>query len=204
MSGGSARPGRAKAGPASLHYRRAQGRTTAAPAREPRRRRFDRNKVMLSAGGCLLVVAIVGLAALTHFWGPRIWTELAPAWPGGGYGFAVTAGVLVPWTAAAAILPLVRIDWDQPGRRWMVWFARSVPGTVAAAAVLVVLMGANRPKPGHRGGSCYRVGGPCWVHQQYPHIGLVVLGAVAVSGALLILLLRVSVRRRRQQSQSAT
>ncbi|WP_316758769.1 hypothetical protein [Streptomyces herbicida] len=204
MSGGSARAGRAKAGPASLHYRRARGRTTAAPAREPRRRRFDRNKVILNAGGCLLAVAIVGLAALTRLWGPRIWTGLAPAWPDGGDGFAVTAGVVLPWTAAAAILPLCRIDWDQPGRRWMVRFAQSVPGTVSAAAVLVVLMGAHRSERGHRGPSCFRAGGPCWVHQQYPHIGLVVLGAVAGSGALLILLLSVSIRSRKKRSQSAT
>lgn len=97
MRGGSGRPRRRKAAGASLRYERARGRTAASAAPDERERRFSRRQMRRWAGGWAAVAAIIGPFVIAQVWGPDIWSGIAPGWPGGGYGFAVSAGVLLPW-----------------------------------------------------------------------------------------------------------
>ncbi|GAA3907285.1 hypothetical protein GCM10023084_69410 [Streptomyces lacrimifluminis] len=185
MAGGSARPKRRRAAKGSLVYERARGRTVAPAAPERRRRGPSRAGVLRWSGGVLGVAAISGLFAGGQVWGPGIWSGLAPRWPGDGYGFAVSAGVLLPWASAAAVMPLRGVNWRTPERGWFTRGAISFSGTAVGAAILVVFMGAFRPKPRHRGPDCYREGAPCWVHEQNPYIWAVILGALLIGAASL-------------------
>lgn len=185
MGGGSARPKRRRAAKGSLVYERVRGRTVAPAAPERRRRGPSRAGVLRWSGAFLAVAAISGLFTVSQVWGPDIWSGLVPRWPGDGYGFAVTAGVLLPWAAAAAVMPLRDVNWRAPERGWLLRGAISFSGTAVGAAILVVFMGAFRPKRRHRGPDCYREGAPCWVHEQNPYIWAVILGAVLIGIAAL-------------------
>ncbi|WP_405870297.1 hypothetical protein [Streptomyces sp. NBC_00005] len=156
------------------------------------------------AGGWAAVAAIIGPFVIAQVWGPDIWSGIAPGWPGGGYGFAVSAGVLLPWGAAAVILPLARITWGEPRRHWLVQVALALPGAAVSLPVLVVIAGAWRPKPRKRGLDCHDVGAPCWVHEQYPYVWAAGLGATLVGAALLVPLLVVRANRRKDRTQSPT
>ena len=186
---GSARPKRPKAAGASLRYEHAPGRRTTVPGPHELRRRRNRDAAL----GCLftLVAAagIVGLALADWAWGHGIWGDLAPGWPGGGYGFALTVGVLLPLAAAAAIAPLTRMNWKRSKARSLARAAAALPGTAASALFLVVIGASWKPKPGHRDAGCHREGGPCWVHEQYPYVWAVGLAATLAVTALLITLL---------------
>lgn len=186
MGGGSARPKRRSAAKGSLAYERVRGRRTVTPA-APERRRLGpgRAGVLRWVGAVLGVTAIIGLFLVGQAWGPDIWSGLAPRWPGDGYGFAATAGVLLPWAAAAAIMPLRGVNWRTPEQNWFTRGVTALSGTAASVAILVVFAGAFRPKRRHRGPDCYSEGAPCWVHEQNPYIWAVILGAVLVGVAVL-------------------
>lgn len=185
MGGGSARPKRRSAAKGSLAYERVRGRTVTPAAPEQRLRGPGRAGVLRWGGAVLGVAAIMGLFLVGQTWGPGFWSGLAPRWPGDGYGFAVTAGVLLPWAAAAALMPLRGVNWRTPERNWLLRGAISLSGTAAGVAILVVFTGAFRPKRRHRGPDCYSEGAPCWVHEQYPYVWAVILGGVLVGAAVL-------------------
>ncbi|WP_338782338.1 hypothetical protein [Streptomyces sp. DG1A-41] len=42
------------------------------------------------------VVLLMPLVLFDMYWGHELWSDVAPAWPGGAYAFAATVGALVP------------------------------------------------------------------------------------------------------------
>ncbi|WP_371599091.1 hypothetical protein [Streptomyces sp. NBC_00564] len=165
----------------------------APPRPRERRGRPDRATVFGWIAGLSITAGLAALAIASDTWGHDIWSGIAPDWPGGGYGFAVTVGGLLPVTAAAAILPLTLMNWKESRARSCAWAAASLPGAAASAPLLLVIAGAWRPKSRHRGLDCYSEGGPCWVHEQYPYVWAVglaatLVGAAVVSGAVFLYL----------------
>ncbi|MEU2585816.1 hypothetical protein ABZ612_23230 [Streptomyces avermitilis] len=140
--------------------------------------------------GCAVALAVaallVGFAVADRAWGPDIWRSTAPGWPGGGYGFAATVGVLLPWAAAAAITSFSQVNWRRNRARSLGWSASALAGATLSALLLLVVFAAFRPKKRHRGYDCYREGGACWVHTQYPYVWAVGLAATVAGTALLI------------------
>ncbi|PJM91670.1 hypothetical protein [Streptomyces sp. CB01373] len=134
----------------------------------------------------LLVLPAIAAQA----WGKKVWGGLAPAWPGGGYGFAATVGAMVPFALAALIAPLTRMDWRRSKARTLGWAAAALPGLVWGEAISVVIAGVMRPK--HRrdwDSACYAEGDTCWVHVRYPFVWAVGLVTTLVVSALLIVLI---------------
>lgn len=80
----------------------------------------------------------------------------------------------------------------------------SLPGAAAAFPALVVIARALRPKPRRRGYGCYSEGAPCWVHEQYPYVWAVGLGATVVAAALLVPVLVAYARRHKERTTPAT
>ncbi|KOX33567.1 MULTISPECIES: hypothetical protein [Streptomyces] len=154
--------------------------------------------------GCLLVVGSVAaflalispLVFIDMRWGHRVWGGLAPAWPGGGYAFGATLGVLLPLTAAALVAPLTRMKWRRSRLRSLAWALAALPGLAAGWLVLGVIGASWRPRERRDwDGDCYREGGACWVHERFPYLGTVGLAAtVLVSAVLIALLVRHLVR----------
>ncbi|MFI9153647.1 hypothetical protein [Streptomyces sp. NPDC053367] len=180
MGGGSAKPGRRKAAPASLRYERRR-------VRLPRPKERD--------GGCLFfclmflgaLVIIVPVAVGAAAWGATVWGEVAAGWPGRGYGLAATVGALVPFALAALIAPLVRINWRRGRARSLGLLAAALPGLLACQALGAVISGVLRPKRRRNWDQvCYSEGHPCWVHVHYPWVWLVGLLVTLAVGALLI------------------
>ncbi|WP_399928158.1 hypothetical protein [Streptomyces kanamyceticus] len=133
----------------------------------------------------LTVVAVIVLSALAGFvWGRRLWAEVAPGWPGGGYGFAVTTGLLTPPAVAAVVVPLKRANWRKEKARSLGWAAAALPGVALSFVILLVTFSATRPKRRRRGPECYDPGQACWVQEQYPYIWLVGLAAAVLCTAL--------------------
>ncbi|NGO12189.1 hypothetical protein G5C60_32435 [Streptomyces sp. HC44] len=160
---------------------------------------------MVLAWLCSLTFAggIVGLVISAQTWGPTIWGDIAPDWPGGGYGFAGTAGGLGALAVAAMIAPLTRMRWKKSKARSLAWAAASLPGLAASMLFLVVIFGAWRPKKRNRSYSCSSEGGPCWVHEQYPYVWAVGLAATLVAVALVTVLVKLQATRTRTTSDSA-
>ncbi|MEV7195315.1 hypothetical protein AB0N81_26445 [Streptomyces sp. NPDC093510] len=146
----------------------------------------------------LLVLAVVVLFVLADMaWGETLWGELAPAWPGGGYGFAITVGLLVPPAVAAIVAPLMRADWKKEKARSLAWTAAALPGVALTCLLVLTSLSAARPKRRRRGPSCYSQGEPCWVHEQYPYLWLPGIAAAVLSLAAGGWLFHVYVKRRR-------
>src|SRR5688500_17856844 len=84
---GSASPNQKRAGGAALRYEHSRQRP--ASSARPEKERMSRREVAL-AWLCILtfVGGLVGLVISAQTWGPTIWGDVAPDWPGGGYGFA--------------------------------------------------------------------------------------------------------------------
>jgi hypothetical protein len=62
-------------------------------------------------GAAVVVAILVGFGALfaAFAWGPfawagELWRQVAPDWPGEGYGFAATAGAVLPVALVAMML----------------------------------------------------------------------------------------------------
>ncbi|MET8684267.1 hypothetical protein ABZV77_08625 [Streptomyces sp. NPDC004732] len=135
-------------------------------------------------------VAVAGTALVLGpvRWAGEMWHDLAPDWPGGGYGFAVTAGLLLPVAGALTITPLLRTDWRKEKLRSSLWAVVALPGAAAALMLIAIAMETIRPKRSHRNGTCSAAGEYCWISSHYPYVWAVglaaaVLGAVAVIGS---------------------
>ncbi|MFB7929364.1 hypothetical protein ACFC4C_09665 [Streptomyces sp. NPDC056039] len=184
MSGGSAKPKRRKAAGPALRYEHRPGRQN---TDEPRKRDWS------CLGGCGSLVGFVlllmPLVFFDMYWGHDLWGDVAPAWPGGGYAFAATVGVLVPLVFLAWAAPLTRMNWKKSTARSLGWVAASLPGLAAGYLVVGVIFTTVRPKRRRDWDyDCYSEGGPCWVHVHYPWLWAVGLVATLASAALLITL----------------
>ncbi|WP_151479640.1 hypothetical protein [Streptomyces albicerus] len=178
---GSIKPKRRRAAGAALRYEHARERPVGPSA--PKRKR----NTLVGFVPALVITVVIGvLAAAQMSWGEEVWGDTAPDWPGGGYGFTATVGVLVPLAAAATIAPLTRMKWRKSRARALAWAAASLPGTLGLASLLVVILASNRPKQRRRRYSCYSEGGPCWVHEQYPYFWAVGLATTLLVAAALI------------------
>ncbi|CAL9542335.1 hypothetical protein SUDANB176_04271 [Streptomyces sp. enrichment culture] len=136
------------------------------------------------------LVLILPLLLFDRFWGPDVWSGLAPEWPGGPYAFAAVVGALGPLALAAWVAPLTRMAWKKSKPRTLARAAASLPGLVACYLVTGAILATWRPKRrSNRDGDCYREGGACWVHEQYPYLWVAGLAAMVATGALLLTLL---------------
>ncbi|MFE2532865.1 hypothetical protein [Streptomyces sp. NPDC059371] len=193
---GSAKPGRRKAAGAALRYEHVRQRPSAwAQAREKASRRE-------SWGGCLALLtvaaAIIGFALTIMTLGTELWGSAAPAWPGGGYGFAAVVGAAGPLGLAAVIATLGRTRWKTNPLRSLGWVLASLPGVAASFVWVVVAFAGFRPK--HRrdwNSGCYSRGKPCWVHVEYPWVWAVgLLSTVLATAVLFTVLFRIDKARR--------
>ncbi|MEU5771691.1 hypothetical protein ABZ819_00100 [Streptomyces venezuelae] len=146
----------------------------------------------------LAVLAVVVLFALADLaWGETLWGDVAPGWPGGGYGFAISIGLLAPPAVAAIVVPLMRANWKKEPLRSAGLAVAALPGVALTCLLLLLCFGATRPKRRRRGPECFAHGEPCWVHEQYPYLWLPGVAAAvfcAVAGGWLV---HLYVRRRR-------
>lgn len=143
----------------------------------------------------LTVVALFALADLA--WGETLWGEVAPDWPGGGYGFAITIGLLAPPAVAAVIAPLTRANWKKETARSIGWAAAALPGVALTSLLLLLCFGATRPKRRRRGPECFAHGEPCWIHEQYPYLWLPGLAAAVLCAVVGGWLVHLYLKRRR-------
>ncbi|MGI5197336.1 hypothetical protein ACQEVY_27525 [Streptomyces sp. CA-288835] len=183
---GSARPKWRRAAGAALRYEPVQGRVVSrGPGREPK---VKWDAVLRWVIAIALTLEIAGLSLVTHFWvRNHVWGGLAPAWPGGPYGLAATAGLLVPLTIAALFVTLTRVKWPQDKVGSLKWIAASLPGHVMAALLTVVLFTAMRPRRLRgRGPDCYSEGGACWLREEYPYIWAIIWGTALLAGAAVL------------------
>ncbi len=185
MGGGSAKPKRKKAAGSALRYEHRRGR---ADVGKPEERDFSCGLF------CLVMVVflalIVPMAMAMEARGKDVWGDLAPAWPGGAYAFAATVGACVPLAFAAFVAPLTRMKWRKSKARSLGWSIVSLPGLAAGWLIAGVILATWRPKR-HRDwdSDCYSVGGPCWVHGEFPYLWAVGLVSTVAVAALLITLL---------------
>jgi hypothetical protein len=191
LSRGSAKPKRRKAAGAALRYEHRRGRAT---PDQPRKRDWS------CLGGCGILlgflVLITPLVLFDMYWGHELWGDVAPAWPGGAYAFAGTAGALVPLVFIAWVWPLTLMDWKKSKPRSLAWAVASLPGLAAGYLVAGVIGTTIRPKRRRDWDyDCYREGGPCWVHVHYPWLWAVGLAATLAVITLLIGLFARHVRR---------
>ncbi|MFE0175298.1 hypothetical protein ACFWZ2_23555 [Streptomyces sp. NPDC059002] len=196
MGGSTRRTRRRAAGPALRydHVPGARTREQAEARREPwGRRLYDKLFGVLVFLAVLATVAVFALADMA--WGETLWGDLAPAWPGGGYGFSVTTGLLAPPAVVAIAAPLKGIDWKADKARSLARAAAALPGAALSCLLLLICLGAFRPRR-NRDFDCYSHGEPCWVHEQYPYLGLPGTAAL-VGSAVGCWLVHRYVRRRR-------
>ncbi|MEW2387255.1 hypothetical protein AB0933_02715 [Streptomyces venezuelae] len=133
------------------------------------------------AGGTALVLGPI-------HWAGELWHDHAPGWPGEGYGFAATAGLLLPMAGALMVMPLLRTNWRKEKLRSSLWTALALPSAFAALMLFSVLTETIKPKGSRRRGTCSAAGEYCWVSSQYPYVWVValvatVLGVAAVLGS---------------------
>ncbi|MFF3460900.1 hypothetical protein [Streptomyces sp. NPDC002619] len=180
MSGGSAKPKRGKAAPASLQYE--HGRRAEAQRKKREFACLGAMVIMLSA-----LAFIVPMALADETWGDTVWGDLAPAWPGGAYAFAGTVGALVPVSLAALIAPLSRMNWKKNKVRSAAWAAAGVPGFALGWVATVTIFATFRPKHTRDwDADCYSEGKACWVHVHYPWLWAVGLLGTLVTAARMI------------------
>ncbi|MGW6058219.1 hypothetical protein [Streptomyces sp. NPDC055189] len=184
---GSAKPARRKAARAAIGGGGAwQGRRP----REPKGQGPRENRWGKAGFACLvLLVAIVAGGALAlgpYTWAGEMWRDLAPVWPGEGYGFAVTAGLLLPVAGALALLPFTRVNWAGDKTRSAGWTAAALPGIGVCVLILSIATHTVSPKRSHRYGYCSDSAGSeyCWVSSTYPYVWLVGLGATILGVAV--------------------
>ncbi|MEU9209063.1 hypothetical protein AB0D27_14195 [Streptomyces sp. NPDC048415] len=202
MSGSTKRRRRRQraAGP-SLGYDHAPGRKAAAPERRWKRAR---------ALGFACLVLLIGVGVVSALvvgplaWAGDLWHEVAPGWPGGGYGFAVSAGLLFPASLLLFGAPLTRVKWKTDKVRSLPWAGLSLPGAALAVIISAVAMQTWHPKRSHRYGLCSSVGEYCWISGRYPYVSLVGLAATVVGTALLITAYGLYDKRRRAAEPAAT
>ncbi|WP_055551200.1 hypothetical protein, partial [Streptomyces kanamyceticus] len=148
------------------------------PEKGRRARRGERGGWLFGTAVSLAVLGAVVLFGLADLaWGATLWGDVAPGRPGGGYGFAVTIGLLAPPAVAAIVVPLKGADWRRETVRSLGRAAAALPGTALTCLLLLLCFGATRPKRRRRGPECFAHGEPCWVHEQYPYLWLAGIAA---------------------------
>jgi len=194
---GSARPKRRRAAGAGLRYEPVRGRVAVSrgPGREPK---VKWDAVLRWVVVITVTLEIFGLGLVTIFWvRNHVWGGLASAWPGGPYGLAATAGLLVPPTIAALVVTLKRVKWPEDKAGSLKWIAASLPAQAMTAALSVVLYTAMRPRRLRgRGPECRSEGGACWLREEYPYLWAIIWGTALLAGAA-VLGVRFLYRRRR-------
>ncbi|MFF3884561.1 hypothetical protein [Streptomyces sp. NPDC001914] len=153
-------------------------------------------------GGCLaflaVAAALIGFALTVMTLGTDLWGSAAPAWPGGGYGFAAVVGAAGPLGLATVIAALSRTRWKTNPLRSLGRVLASLPGVAASFVWVVVVFAGFRPR--HRrdwGSGCHSRGNPCWVHVEYPWVWAVgLLSTVLATAVLFTVLFRIDKARR--------
>ncbi|MFK4067629.1 hypothetical protein [Streptomyces sp. NPDC029674] len=203
MGGSTRRPRRRAAGPA-LRYEHVPGARTSGRATGREGKRVGWRARLRSVGfGCTVAAClVVGSAALIFGpvnWAGQMWHELAPDWPGGGYGFAATTGLFLPLAGAWMIAALFRTNWRKEKARSVLWAVVALPGACGALMAMAIAAQTIRPKHSRRHGSCSAAGEYCWVSSNYPYVWVVGLTAtvLGVAGVLGAYDLRNMRRRRR-------
>ncbi|MER5384213.1 hypothetical protein ABT040_28725 [Streptomyces sp. NPDC002688] len=197
---GSAKPKRRRAAGAALRYEHVRQRPSAWQQAKEKTSWKD------AGSGCLILlvclVAVAGFAMTEHEWGPELWGRVAPASPGGGYGFAAAVGAVLPLGLAAVIATLSRMKWKASPLRSLGWVAASLPGVAVCVFWALVVAATTRPRYRRNWDSgCYGLGDPCWVHQEYPWVWAVgLLSTVLVAAALIAVLIKVTDARERAGS----
>ncbi|TLS41994.1 hypothetical protein FE633_33515 [Streptomyces montanus] len=193
---GSAKPKRRRAAGAALRYEHARGRP--ARPRTPRRlgdilRGTARGVAILVGFTAVAVVFVLGPIA----WAGELWREVAPGWPGEGYGFAVTVGAVLPVALVLMMRALWRMGahWRRHRARALLFAGAALPGAAVAVMAVAVAMQSLRPKRSHRHGYCSSVGEYCWISTHYPYVWLVGLAGTVLSTLLLISLYQVCEKR---------
>ncbi|WP_326769114.1 hypothetical protein OG978_35325 [Streptomyces sp. NBC_01591] len=146
-----------------------------------------------------MVAVVIGLvvpAVGSTLGGTVLWRWARDSFPGGGYGFAVAVGALIPVTFMAGAISVGTMN-RAAGR------ARSVLRAVAAVLsfALLMLLGTAcvemmGPSPKHHD----RTGG--WAYEHYAWIWAVALLAALVTGALLVTALVLRTRGRAKRDGS--
>ncbi|MEU7584367.1 hypothetical protein AB0B50_43070 [Streptomyces sp. NPDC041068] len=191
MGGSAKRTRRRAAGPA-LRYEHVPGARTSGRSGKRSSKRSGRLRIRLrSVGFACMVVACLTVGSAALFLGPlrwagEMWHALAPDWPGEGYGFAATAGLLLPVAGALAIAPLTRANWRKDKVRSALWTAAALPGAGAALLIASIAMQTIKPKRSHRHGTCSTTGEYCWISSNYPYVWLVGLAAPLLAAAALL------------------
>ncbi|WP_405916424.1 hypothetical protein [Streptomyces sp. NBC_00728] len=189
---GSAKPKRRRAAGAALRYEHVRRRPSAWERAKKKTSWRDAGSGCLAILAALVAVAAFGMTAAA--WGPGLWGQVAPAWPGGGYGFAVVVGAVLPLGLGTVIGTLSRMKWKARPLRSLGWVVTSLPGAAACFLWMLVVFTTGRPKH-HRDwdSRCYRRGNPCWVHVEYPWVWAVgLLSTVLVAAALITVLIRIA------------
>ncbi|MFI6490593.1 hypothetical protein [Streptomyces sp. NPDC050564] len=162
------------------------------------------------AFGFAFLVLLISVGAVTALvvgplaWAGDLWHEVAPDWPGGGYGFAVSAGLLFPVSLLLFGAPLTRVKWKTDRARSLPWIALALPGGALAVIISAVALQTWHPKRSHRYGFCSSAGEYCWISGRYPYVSLVGLAATVVGAVLLITACGLYARRRRASEPAAT
>jgi hypothetical protein len=197
MGGGSAKPKRRKAAGTGLRYTHSRERLPR--PRTPRRpsdivRSATVVVAILAGAGALFAAFALGPFA----WAGGLWRRTAPDWPGEGYGFAASAGVMLPVALVTMMLALWRVGarWRRRKATALLFAVAALPGGFVALMVIAVAMQSVRPKRSHRHGFCSTVGEYCWISTQYPYVWLVGLAGTALSTLLLMTLYRAYEKRR--------
>lgn len=198
---GSAKPGRQRAAGASLRYGHVPGRKASLPGQRRKRARAF-------GFGCLVLLIAVGVVTALVMgplaWAGDLWHEVAPDWPGGGYGFAVSAGLAFPLSLLLFGAPLTRVKWQTEKVRSLPWIALSLPGAALAVIISALAMQTWHPKRSHRYGFCSSASEYCWISHRYPYVSLVGLAATVVGTVLLITAYGLYTKRRRAGEPAAT
>jgi len=189
MGGGSAKAKRRRAAGAGSRHPRSRER--------PPRPRTPRRPGDLVRGAAFVVALLVGFGALVaafalgpFAWAGELWRRTAPDWPGEGYGFAASAGVLLPVALVTMMLALWRVNvhWSRRKVPALLFAVAALPGGAVSLMVLAVAAQSIRPKRSHRGGYCSSAGEYCWISTQYPYVWLVGLAGTVLSALLLMAL----------------
>ncbi|MFF1911584.1 hypothetical protein ACFVYE_08040 [Streptomyces sp. NPDC058239] len=189
--GGSRKPRRRRAASGSLTHTARPSRKADAPS--------GRRRDTVFGCGCMVavVLGIVVPAIGSTLGGPGLWRWARDSFPGGGYGFAVAVGALIPVAFTVGAISLGKLN--QAAEK-----ARSAVGigiAVLCFALLMLLgtacvemMGPSREHHARTGG---------WAYEHYAWVWAVALLSALVTGALIVTALVLRVRSRTAQDGSA-
>ncbi|WP_432093518.1 hypothetical protein [Streptomyces sp. bgisy100] len=145
----------------------------------------------MSLGGCLallgMVVGFLAFVVAALVVGESAWGDIAPHWPGGGYGFAVTVGLLLPCSLTAAAIAAAKAAsrWKTERLRALTWATGAAAcggGTVLSCMLALTALPPKRRHATRATG----IGESGWVNEQWPGIWAAGLGTTILCVAALI------------------